>query len=68
MTNPDLFITLLGAVLLANVLTGAFFWGMMRYTQLEKEGREKSQLGNLPIAAMLLAVVLGGASVIVALG
>jgi len=48
------FYRIMAAVLSANLLTGSFFWGLIRYTQREKEGREYDKGVGPYLIAMLL--------------
>lgn len=54
MSEPHLFITIFGAVLGALLLAGAFFWGMVTYTKLERDERQWSKQGNTPLIAMVV--------------
>ncbi|MCD1644169.1 hypothetical protein [Aurantimonas coralicida] len=62
MDGPNLFWTVFAAVLGAHLLAGAFFWGALAYTRLEKEGRENTKAGRLPLGMMLMALAFMGLS------
>lgn len=50
----DQFWAIFAAVLGANLLTAAFIWGAITYTRLEREGREETASGRLPLLMMLM--------------
>lgn len=56
MTSPDLFWAVFAAVLGANILAGAFFWGLVSYTRLEREDRQRSDAAHAPLVAMIMPV------------
>lgn len=56
MDGPNLFWTIFAAVLGALMLAGTFFWGMVAYTRLEKEGRETGKDGTAPLVAVLMPI------------
>ncbi len=53
------FYRLMGAVLVANLLTVAFVWALMRYTRLEAEGRERQSGGPYLSVLILVFAALG---------
>lgn len=60
------FLKVMGAMLVANLLTVGFVWAAWNYSRLEREGRERSRgsgiylfLFALPFAMVLLAFIAG---------
>jgi hypothetical protein len=52
--NPQLFWTIFSAVLLALILAGTFFWGLVAYTRLERAERQWSRQGDTPLIAIIM--------------
>lgn len=51
------FYKLMGAVLLANMLTVVFVWAAWNYRRLEREGREKQRGSGATLYLVCMAVV-----------
>lgn len=54
------FSRIFAAVMIANVLTGAFFYAVYRYSQMERDGRERRDGGGHLSTIIFICVFLIG--------
>lgn len=64
MTTSDVFAAVFAAVLGANILAGMFFWGMISYSRMEREGRAGEAKRSIYIAIFMPLIFCLGFTIV----